>query len=81
MNTTEPMTTTTEESNETIVEEPEEDPTVALVQSILIGALVGMAVGVLMMVVGYFVRRRLYRNTAARPSKADFETYMTYMKG
>ena len=36
----------------------------ALVQSILIGALVGMAVGVVMMVVGYFVRRRLYRNTA-----------------
>lgn len=65
--------TTTSDPNATT--EPEEavpeDPTVALVQSILIGAVVGVAVGIVMMVVGYFVRRRWYSNTVATDEPAD----------
>jgi len=54
-------TTTTTVNNETAAPEIEEDS--GLVQSILIGAAVGVGVGVLMMGVGYIVRRRLYSST------------------
>lgn len=63
--TTDPNSTTEE-----IIEDLE-DPTAALVQSILIGAAVGIAVGFLMMVVGYLVRRRFYSNNVHTTTYAE----------